>query len=71
MLEVARKLEDPQLFLRMNIPIAADAVANDVKYHLNCLVKVQRKVASPSVEVQEIDDLSKVLADIKIVNTVT
>ena len=58
MLEVARKLEDPQLFLRMNnIPSAADAVANDVKYHLNCWVKVQRKVASPSVEVEEIDDL--------------
>ena len=45
-------------------------LANDVKYHLNCWVKVQRKVASPSVEVQEIEDLSRVLADIEIVNTV-
>ena len=46
-------------------------LANDVKYHLNCWVKVQRKVASSSsVEVQEIDDLSRVLADIEIVNTV-
>jgi hypothetical protein len=33
-------------------------------------VKVQPKVASPSVEVQQIDDLSRVLADIEIVNTV-
>ena len=71
MLEVARKLEDPQLFLRMNnIPSAVDVVANDMKFHLNCWVKVQRKVASSSVEVQEIDDLSRVLADIEIVNTV-
>ena len=51
------------------MPSAADAVANDVKHHLNCWVKIQRKVASPSVEVQEID-LSKVLADMKIVNSV-
>ena len=45
-------------------------LANDAKYHLNCWVKVQRKVASPSVEVQEIEHLSRVLADIEIVNTV-
>ena len=44
-------------------------LADDVKYHLNCWVKVQRKVTSPS-EVQEIEDLSRVLADIEIVNTV-
>ena len=54
-LEVIRKLEEPQFFLCMNnISSAADAVANDVKHHLNCWVKVQRNI-------------SRVLADIEIV----
>jgi len=72
MLEVAKKLDDQQFFLRMNnIPNAKDAVANDVKYHITCWVSAQRKVATPSFEGQELDDLQRVLADIEIVNTVS
>lgn len=71
MLEVARKLPEPQFFLRMNnISSASDAVANDVKYHLTCWIKAQRCVATPSMEVQDIEDVNRVLADIEIVNMV-
>ena len=44
MLEVAHKLNDKSFYLHLNtIPNAADAVANDVSYHLKCWVNVQRK----------------------------
>ena len=71
MLNIARSLEDNQFFLRLNsIPNAQDAIANDTKYHLTCWVKVQRKVEYSSGPVQELDDLSTVLADIEIISIV-
>ena len=64
MLEVAKKLYSPDFFLRLNnIPNNKNATANDTRYHLKCWVKIQRKV-------QELDDLSTVLADIEIVNVI-
>ena len=37
MLKVAEKLENKSFYLRLNVsPNAADAVANDVRYHLKC-----------------------------------
>ena len=43
MLKVAEKLEDKSFYLRLNaIRNAADPVANDVRYHLKCWVKMQR-----------------------------
>lgn len=64
MLEVAKKLYSPDFFLHLNnIPNNENATANDTRYHLKCWVKIQRKV-------QELDDLSTVLADIEIVNVI-
>ena len=72
MLRVAKDLPDPSFFLRMNsIPNADDAVANDVKYHLNCWVLAQRSAVKCNVELmQEMNDIDRILADIEIVNIV-
>ena len=70
MFEVAKILNDPQFFLRLNsIPNAMDAIENDTRYHLTCWVKVQRKVQSSSCTVRELDNLSTVLAVDELVNT--
>ena len=72
MLEVAKQLEDKQFFLRLNnISSAKDAVANDVKYHLTCWVNAKRKIVTSSSNEQELEDVTQVLADIEIINTVT
>ena len=71
MLEVAKKLEDQSFFLRLNtIPNASDAIANDVQYHLTCWVLAQRRTTSSFTDIQDIDTLDRVLADIEIVNMV-
>ena len=72
MLRVAKDLPDPSFFLRMNsIPNAADAVENDVKYHLNCWVLAQQSAVKCNVELmQEMNDIDRILADIEIVNIV-
>ena len=72
MLRVAKDLPDPSFFLRMNsIPNADDAVANDVKYHLNCWVLAQRSAVKCNVELmKEMNDINRILADIEIVNIV-
>ena len=68
MLEVARKLSDKGFYLRLNtIPNAADAVANDVSYHLKCWVNAQRK-AEPKCSVQETDDFQRVACDIEFIS---
>ena len=68
MLEVARKLSDKSFYLRLNtIPNSADAVANDVSYHLKCWVNVQRK-AEPKCCVQETDDFQRVACDIEFIS---
>ena len=43
MLDVAKFLSNKDFFLRLNtIPLAADAIANDVEYHLKYWVVIQR-----------------------------
>ena len=43
MLDVAKFLSNKDFFLRLNtIPLAEDAIANDVEYHLKCWVVIQR-----------------------------
>ena len=70
-LDVAKKLVDPSLFLRQNtISNASDAIANDVQYNLTCWVDVKRQAELDSINVQEIVDIERVLADIEIVNAV-
>lgn len=70
--EVAKTLENKEFFLRLNtIPNAEDAVANDVLYHLQCWVEAQRDAKSfPECEIQELEDVDRVVADIEIVHIV-
>ena len=71
MLSVAKAMEDKSFFIRLNtIPNACDAVANDVMYHLVCWVMAQRAAKADSQGIGNIEDVSRVLADIEIVNTV-
>ena len=47
MLKIAEKLENKSFYLRPNaIPNEAEAVANDIRYHLKCWVKMQRLIDS-------------------------
>ena len=71
----SKGLENNGFFLRMNtIPNAADAIANDVMYHLQCWVVCQRKVTStPNSVLNENNDsenVQRILADIEIVSHV-
>ena len=71
MLLVAKAMEDKAFFIRLNtIPNACDAVANDVMYHLACWVMAQRAAKDDGQQTENIEDISRVLADIEIVNTV-
>ena len=65
MLKVAEKLENKSFYLRLNVsPNAADAVANDVRYHLKCQVKIQPLI-DPKKDLQELDDFKQVASDIE------
>ena len=62
-------------FLRLNtIPLAEDAIANDVDNLLKCYVAVQREVQNDTLnekdEIQELEDVNRVIADIEIVEMV-
>ena len=54
------------------VPNACDAVANDVEYHLACWVTAQReaKRLMETIELQEMEDPDRILADIEIIETV-
>ena len=55
MLDVAKFLSNKDFFLRLNtIPLAADAIANDVEYHLKCWVVIQRATSErqPNIAVR-------------------
>ena len=68
--DVAKKLKDDSLFLRLNqIPNAEDAVANDVQYHRTCWVLSQRNAKISSAP-QELEDIDRVIADIEVINKV-
>ena len=73
MFEVSKVLTDQSFFIRMNnVPNACDAVANDAEYHLSCWVTAQREAKRlvGMMEVQEIQDPDRILADIEIIDTV-
>ena len=75
MLDVAKSVSNKDFFLRLStIPLAEDAIANDVQYHLKCWVAVQRKVQSDILtekdEIQELEEVNRVIADIEIVEMV-
>ena len=60
------KLKNKSFYLRLNVsPNAADAVANDVRYHLKCQVKIQPLI-DPKKDLQELDDFKQVASDIEL-----
>ena len=72
MLDVAKCLSNKGFFLRLNtILLAEDAIANDVEYQLKCWVAIQREVQNDILnendEIQELEDVNLVIADIEIV----
>ena len=74
MVDVAKRLSSEDFFLRLNIMLLAeDAIANDVEYHLKCWVAIQRQdqnILNEKIEIQELKDVNRVIADIKIVEMV-
>ena len=75
MLNVAKCLSNKNFFLRLNtIPLAEDAIANDVEYHLKCWVAIQREVQNDTLNekdvIKELEDVNRVIADIEIVEMV-
>ena len=76
MYEVAKVLPNKEFFIRLStIPQAEDAVANDVAYHLKCWVLAQREVQKEllipnETEIQELEDVNRVIADIEIIDIV-
>ena len=70
-LDVTKQLEDKSFYIRLNsISSASDAVANDVIYHLECGVKVQRMLKQKATNIQEIHLISQVVSDIELLNVV-
>ena len=66
-LDVAEKLQDVPLLLRLNnIPNASDAVVNDVQYHRKCWVAAQRKANVKESLPQELENINCIVADIEI-----
>ena len=75
MLHVAKCLSNKDFSLWLNtILLAEDAIANDVEYHLKCWVAVEREVQNDILhekdEIQELEDVNRVIADIEIVEMV-
>ena len=74
-LDVAKSLSNKDFFLRLNATsLAEDAIANGVEYQLKCWVAIQRKVQNDILnkkdEIQELEDVNRVIADIEIVEMV-
>ena len=75
MVDVAKCLSSKDFFLQLNVmPLAEDAIANDVGYHLKCWVAIQRQdqndILNEKIEIQELKDVNRVIADIEIVEMV-
>jgi len=72
MLHVAEKMEDKGFFLRLNtIPSAADAVANEVKYHLKCWSSCKQSVnkVHPGDD-YESECTAAIVSDIELINII-
>ena len=67
MLRVPQKLADQILLILLNsVPDTADAIINDVQYHLKCWVLAQKtasQVTSADSKIQEMEDLKKCLQE--------
>ena len=74
MYEVANVSPNKEFFIRLNtIPQAENAVANDVAYHLKSWVIAQQEVQKElpnETEIQELEDVNRVIADIEIIDIV-
>ena len=75
MLDVEKSLSIKDFSLWLNtIPLAEDAIANDVEYHLKCWVAIQREVQNDTLNekdvIMELEDVNRVIADIEIVEMV-
>ena len=53
-----------------SISNSADAVANDVQYHLKCWILAERSIQINPYEVQIFDDTKRVVGDIEIIDIV-
>ena len=73
-LDAAKALPEKDFFIRLNsIPNAHDAVADDALYHLKCWVNTQRNVSKmedKDNDIEQTEDLTRILADIDIINMV-
>ena len=76
MFEVAKKIDGKSFFIHLNtLCNAADAVANDVQYHQRCWLYAQRNAKKTNnihcdTDSIEIDDTSRVISDIELLNVV-
>ena len=74
MLKVTKLLPGKSFFIKMNtIPNSRDAVVKDVKYHLKYWVNTQRKALktmSEKQDIQKIEDVNRVIADLEIIGIV-
>ena len=73
-LDAAKALAEKDFLIRLNsIPNAHDAVADDVLNHLKCWVNTQRnfnKMEDKDNDIEQTGDLTRILADIDIINMV-
>ena len=73
MFSVASKSNDKSFYIRhKTISDPTDAVANDTKYHLSCWIYAQREADGEEAHksIQNIDETSRVIPDIEIINIV-
>lgn len=73
MLKISKSLPEKGFFIRMNSIPSADAIANDVQYHLKCWVNAQRSIPKSSEEQEKregVNDVRRVIADIEIIDIV-
>ena len=70
--ECASLLKDKSLEIRLNsVSNPADAVANDVMYHLRCYIYLKRDAGKEDSEnIQNLVDTAQIIADIEIINLV-
>ena len=71
--DIGQKIADKSLMIRLNtLSDPTDAVANDVQYHQNCWVYIQRSVPTlnKNNSSENIDNMYRIAADIEILNAI-
>ena len=78
MRKAAQVVSDKELTVRLNhVANPDDAVAKDIKYHLPCYVKLQRRGLTSNNDkvdenkIQEIEDCWEIAADLELINIVS